>query len=179
MSVSSSDGDAAPADGTARPGTGTALLAGIVGGLVGTAAFGLVTTFLGLGFVRSFVPSLFGLPQRGAFGWTIHLATGAVLGAIFATIATRDPVAEVLAPTDPDAVELGPVDPALRALGAGIAYGLAVWALLPTLALPALVQYGGTLATSDLPGSSVETLAAHLVFGTLLGGIYGAVLARS
>lgn len=163
---------------SARVGTATALLAGLVGGLVGTAAFGVVTNLLGLGFVRSFVPSLFGLPQRGVFGWGIHLATGAVLGLVFGAIASLDPIADVLEPADPDAIELGPVDPAFRMLGAGVAYGLAIWALLPTLALPVLIQYGGTLEGSDLPGSSIETLAAHFVFGALLGAVYAAVVRR-
>lgn len=170
-------GEPADAEATRHTGTGTALVAGLVGGLVGTAAFGLVTNLLDLGFVRSFVPALFGLPQAGVLGWAIHLATGAVLGVVFGLLVSLEPVADVLVP-DVEEPQLGPTGMLARLTGAGIVYGLAVWALLPTVALPLWLGIVGTAGVESIPGTPLETLAAHLVFGTLLGVVFAVVATR-
>lgn len=162
-----------------RGGTATVLLAGVLGGLIGTAAFGAISALLDLGFVRTFVPSIFGLEQTGLVGWAIHLATGAVLGLLFAAIVSRAAVADVLVPDpDPNEPQLGPVSMVLRTTGAGLAFGLAVWALLPMLSLPLWLGYLGEEAATTVPGTATQTLAAHAVFGTLLGFVYGEIVSR-
>lgn len=158
-------------------GMATVILAGVLGGLVGTAAFGAVSDLIGLGFVRSFIPSIFGLEQSGVVGWAIHLATGAVLGLVFALIVSRDVVADLLVP-HPEEPQLGPISMVWRMTAAGVAYGLAVWALLPMLSLPLWLGSLGTEAAVTVPGTATQTLAAHLVFGTLLGFVYGEVVSR-
>lgn len=159
-----------------RPGFGRVALGGILGGLIGTAAFGAVSTALDLGFVQSFIPALFGLEQRGAIGWAIHLATGALLGLVFALIVSRDAVVPLLVPDpDPDDPNLGPASVEARLTGAGLAYGLAIWALLPTLLLPLWIGTFGGQQIDQLPGTAIESLAAHVVFGVLLGAVFALV----
>lgn len=156
------------------PGIGRVALGGVLGGLVGTAAFGALSAALDLGFVRSFVPALFGLEQQGAVGWAIHLAAGAALGLAFALIVSRDAVREFLVP-DPEEPVLGPLNLEARLVAAGFTYGLAVWALLPMLVLPIWLGAVGTEGVSEIPGTATESLAAHAVFGALLGVVYALV----
>jgi hypothetical protein len=86
-----------------------------------------------------------------------HVGFGAAAGAIFANL------------------ERGP-KPVLPFLPAGMLFGAAVW----------LVSYQGWIpaagimppASRDRPGRPQSMLAAHLVFGAVLGGLVGAV-ARS
>lgn len=171
-------GDARDAGANRGPGTVVAALGGLVGGVVGTAAFGGVTWLLDLGFVRSFLPAVFGLPQRGVVGWSIHLATGAVLGVLFGLAMSRPAVGDALTPTSDDP-HLGPAWMFPRLAAAGIAYGLAVWALLPMVALPAWLGAAGSTGVETIPGTPLETLAAHAVFGTLLGVVYALVATRT
>lgn len=160
-----------------RVGTGKALLGGVLGGVVGTTGFGLLSMALGLGFVRSFIPALFGLGQSGVVGWTVHLATGAVLGLGFGAVVSRDAVRAILAPEGPEPI-LGPVDVDVRAIGAAVAYGLAIWALLPMLVLPVWLGTVDVAGVDAVPGSGLPSLLAHLVFGLLLGVTYALVTRR-
>lgn len=159
------------------PGRGRVVLGGLLGGLVGTAAFGALSAALDLGFVESFLPALFGLEQRGAVGWSIHLAAGATLGLAFALVLSRDAVLEMLVP-DPDEPVLGPLNVETRVVAAGLAFGLAVWAVLPMLVLPIWVGAVGTEGVSEIPGTATESLAAHALFGLLLGVVYALVAMR-
>lgn len=159
-----------------RPGLGRVALGGVLGGLIGTGAFGAVTSALGLGFVQSFVPALLGLEQSGAIGWTIHLAVGALLGLVFALIVSRDAVLPFVVPDpDHDDPNLGPGSVEARLTAAGLAYGIGIWALLPTLLLPVWLGAVGNQDLNALPGSAIESLVAHVVFGVLLGAVYAVV----
>lgn len=170
-------GERRDSEATRHTGTTAGVVAGLIGGLVGTAAFGAVTAALGIGFVRSFVPALFGLPQAGVVGWGIHLGTGAVLGAMFGLILSRPAVRELLI-SEPDEEQLGPAGMFARLTATGIVYGLAIWALLPTILLPVWLGAVGTAGVEEIPGTPLETLAAHVVFGTLLGLVYAVVATR-
>jgi len=83
-----------------------------------------------------------------------HLGFGAATGAIFATI-EREP------------------KPMLPFVPAGMLFGTAIW----------LVSYQGWIpaigimppASRDQPGRPQSMLAAHLVFGAVLGGVVGAL----
>lgn len=171
------DADGLETDPAGSHGTIEAALAGILGGLVGTAAFGALMELLGLPFVRSFVPALLGLEQQGVVGWAVHLTTGAVLGLLFGLIVSRDVVREMLIPYE-DEPELGPVDVRARLVGAGLAYGLAVWAVLPMIVLPVWLGYVGGEQLDAVPGSALVSMIAHMVFGLLLGGVYSLVVSR-
>lgn len=169
--------DGVETDPTGSYGTVEAALGGILGGLVGTAAFGIVMELLGLQFVRSFVPALLGLEQQGLVGWTVHLATGALLGLLFGLLVSRDVVSELLRPYEGEP-ELGPLDVRVRLIGAGLVYGLAVWALLPMVVLPVWLGYVGGEQLDAVPGSALVSMLAHVVFGLLLGGVYSFVVSR-
>lgn len=155
--------------------TPSALLAGVLGGLVGTAAFGLLMWALDLEFVRSFVPAMLGLEQRGLIGWAIHLLTGAMLGAVFAALVSRPIVVEAMVP-DSDEPHLGPPGLGIRLVAAGIVFGLAVWAILPMVVLPVWLGYVGAGGVEEIPGTALQSLAGHAVFGTLLGVVYTGIL---
>lgn len=169
--------DGVEADPTGSHGTPEAALAGVLGGVVGTAAFGALMELLDQAFVRSFVPALLGLEQRGLVGWTVHLLTGAVLGLLFGLIVSREIVRELLVPYDGDP-ELGPLDVRARLVAAGLTYGLAVWAVLPMIVLPVWLGYVGGEQIEAFPGSSLVSLSAHAVFGILLGAVYSLVVSR-
>lgn len=162
---------------TSVVGTGRALVGGFLGGIAGTAAFGLLSVALGLGFVQSFIPALFGMGQSGVVGWTVHLAAGAVLGVVFGLLVSRPRVHWLVVP-DAREPALGPASPSVRLVGLGIAYGLAVWAILPMLVLPVWLGVIGVGGVDAVPGSALTSLAAHLVFGLLLGAVYAAVVYR-
>lgn len=124
----------------------------VVGGLVGT----LVMTAIGL-----WVAPLMGIPRMnpadmlaGAMGgstllgWAGHLMIGTILALIYAVVAPRLP---------------GP--PPLR----GALYGLAPWivAMLVVMPLMGMPVFGGAAA------SAMGSLIGHLVYGAIVGTIYG------
>lgn len=166
--------DDRPPSGRAGP---TPYLAGAVGGLVGAAAFGALMWLVNPEFLRSSIPAFYGLEPRGLLGWSVHLLHGVVLGLVFGAIVSRDVAREALIPAD--AEDLGPTGVGLRLVGAGVAYGIAVWALIPVFVLPAVSQSGGADRWGILSISGVESLAGHAVFGLVLGLVYAALVARA
>ena len=93
-------------------------------------------------------------------GWAMHLVTGLIVGAVFATLV----------------VKVGKLRPKTkgRATGLGLLAGVAVWAvffvpLMVTL-MPALMSM-----TTLVAGSFV----AHLIYGLVLGGVTSVALPKS
>lgn len=124
----------------------------IVGGLIGTLAM----TAVGL-----WIAPLMGLPPMnpadmlaGAMGgsmllgWSGHLMIGLVLALIYAMVAPWLP---------------GP--PPVR----GALYGLAPW----ILAMVAVMPMMGMPVFGGAAEPAIGSLVGHLVYGALLGGIYG------
>lgn len=91
----------------------------------------------------------------GATGFTIHVAHGAVLGVVFAAIAATR--------TD---LTTG------KSVGLGIAYGMAVWAVLAVVVVPIWLSAVGSPANPPLPNVNVTSLVGHLVYGAVLGLTY-------
>ncbi|GAB3030508.1 hypothetical protein [Natronobiforma cellulositropha] len=149
------------------------VLGGAIGGALGALAFGLLVWFVDPEVVEVVIPSIYGFDEGGSIGWAIHTAHGAVLGVIFGFIVTRSVVLGALrSPVETDPIAGASLT--LRLAGAGFAYGLAVWAILPLLLLPAWAgAVGGEAA--EFPGAAVETLAGHAVFGIVLGLVFGTV----
>lgn len=172
--VADADPDADSRQGrrAARPGLGRALVGGALGGLVGAAAFGVTMIALDTAFFRSTIPSFYGLEPGSTFGWGVHLLHGVVLGVLFGAVISRDVAREALVPTDPD--QLGPAGFVTRLTAAGVAFGLAVWAILPMLVLPALGGSGDRFGELSLAAS--ESLIGHVAFGLLLGVVYAAIV---
>ena len=124
----------------------------VVGGLVGTLAM----TAVGL-----WVAPVMGIPKmnpadmlagamggNALLGWLGHLMIGMILALIYAVVAPRLPGA-----------------PAVR----GAIFSLAPWlmamlAIMPMMGMPA---FGGAAAPA------VGSLIGHLVYGSILGAVYG------
>lgn len=124
----------------------------ILGGLAGT----LVMTVVGL-----WAAPMMGIPKMNPadmlaramggsamLGWAGHLMIGAILGVIYAVLAPRLP--------GPSAVR-------------GALYALAPWlmamlVMMPMMGMPA---FGGAATTA------LGSMIGHLVYGAVLGAIYG------
>ncbi len=124
----------------------------VAAGLVGT----VVMTLIGL-----FVAPMMGIPRmnpaqmlagamggNAVLGWMAHFMIGALLAVIYA----------VVAPALPGA-------PAAR----GALYGLAPWlmAMLVMMPMMGMPLFGGAVA------GAMGSLIGHLVYGVVVGGIYG------
>jgi len=106
------------------------------------------------------IPGLYGL-SGGVAGWTIHMAHSAVLGVVFAAIASPTGYDETLG----------------KSLGAGIVYGLVLWAVLGAIVMPAWV--GAVLpANPPVPNINPMSLVGHVVYGGVLGVLYAAFTAE-
>lgn len=88
------------------------------------------------------------------FGMVIHVMVGAILGAVFAVLAMRLHLREK------------------RALVAGLAYGLAVMALMSVLVLPVVAEMSGAGRPISRMGGDIGWLTwvvLHAMFGLALG----------
>jgi uncharacterized membrane protein YagU involved in acid resistance len=137
--------------------------AGVAAGLVGSAAFGLVMTFvIPAPLLEVVIPSMYGLapPAAPVIGWIVHLSHGAVIGVGFAALVGARPA---LAATVENAV------------GLGAAYGLLVWAVLAVIVMPIWLSAVGSPANPPLPNVSVLSAVGHLLYGVVLGVVYAAI----
>ncbi|TKX55980.1 histidine kinase [Halorubrum sp. SS7] len=134
--------------------------AGVAGGLAGGVVFGLVMAYVIpnplLGVV---IPSMYGLapPASPLVGWVVHLSHGAVLGVAFAAlVAVRPALGEGIG----------------RSVGAGAAYGIAVWVALAVLVMPVWLSAVGSPANPPLPNVSAVSAVGHAAYGAVLGATY-------
>ena len=123
-------------------------LAGIVGGLVGGVAFGILMQLTGM---IPMVAMLVG-SDSAPIGWLVHLFNSALFGAIFAV------------PFGRWAASL------LPAAGIGLAYGVLWWVLGALLIMPAWL--GMNEMIFELNTNAWRSLIGHLVYGLLLGLVY-------
>jgi hypothetical protein len=142
--------------------TGTGLAdwqAGIVGGLVGGAAMGAMITMMMTPVIEVAIPALYGLapPPNGLAGWVVHMAHSAVLGVVFAAVATGTGVGRGVG----------------RSAIVGLIYGVVLWALLAALVMPIWLQTVGFAGAPPFPNFALPgSLPAHAVYGVLLGVVY-------
>jgi hypothetical protein len=93
----------------------------------------------------------FGLPDGPAAAWTIHVAIGVLLwGLVFA-----------------GTYETWPGAP----LQKGAVFAIMIWLLTMSMFMP--MVGAGFFATSIGFGATAATLVLHLVFGLVLGGVFG------
>lgn len=148
------------------------LIGGALGGALGAAAFGLLLWLFDPDIVTAAIPSIYGLELTGVAGWVIHIAHGIALGLVFGLLVTRGPVFGLLM-TDAETDVLSNAGVVLRLVGAGLVYGLALFAILPLLVLPVWTgSIGASGAAGDFPTAAIESLVGHLVFGTVLGIVF-------
>lgn len=150
-------------------------IGGILGGLVGTAAFGLLVWLASPEVISVTIPGLYGVEGGGTLGWGIHLAHGAILGLVFGFIVTRDAVLAVLLADVETDVIAGSSD-LFRIVAAGLAYGLAIWAFLPVLSIPAALGLVDPEAVEEFPALAFEGMIGHVLFGILLGAVFAIVV---
>jgi uncharacterized membrane protein YagU involved in acid resistance len=130
------------------------LAAGIAGGLVGGLVFGIMMAIDGmLPMIAQLVGS-----ESVAVGWVVHFAIAVFIGATFAVIAAA------LART------------VLAATALGVVYGAIWWLLGPMLIMPAWL--GMTEMVFVWNDTTRNSLVGHLVFGLLLGVVYGLLAPR-
>jgi hypothetical protein len=134
--------------------------AGVIGGLGGGLVFGILMSMMMPDIIGGAIPGLYGL-SGGLAGWTIHMAHSAVLGVVFAAIASPTGYDETLG----------------KSLGAGIVYGLVLWAVLGAIVMPAWV--GAVLPMNPpVPNINPMSLVGHVVYGGVLGVLYAAFTAK-
>ncbi|MFW6318114.1 MAG: DUF6789 family protein [Halorubrum sp.] len=132
--------------------------AGVAGGLAGSVVFGAMMSVMTPGVLEMAIPAMYGIEgPAGAVGWAIHMSHGAVIGVGFAAIASLRPdVGESIG----------------TSLGVGAAYGLLVWVALAVIVMPIWLSAVGFPGAPPLPNVGVESLVGHVVYGTVLGGVY-------
>lgn len=129
--------------------------AGVIGGLGGGLVFGIMLSTMMPDIIAGAIPGLYGL-SGGLAGWTIHMAHSAVLGVVFAGFARA-------APQYTNSVG--------KSLGAGLVYGIVLWAVLGAVVMP--IWVGAVLPmTPPVPDINPMSLMGHVVYGGLLGLLY-------
>lgn len=149
-------------------------IGGAVGGAIGAAVFGLVIWFFQPEAIEAAIPSAYGIDPAGVTGWLIHIGHGIVLGLIFGFIVTRRPVLGAIR-MNPETDAISNTSVAIRVVGAGVAYGIAVWAILPVIVLPAWMEAFGT-GDGGFPIVAVESLLGHVLFGIVLGLVFAVIV---
>ncbi|APW99983.1 hypothetical protein CHINAEXTREME_01945 [Halobiforma lacisalsi AJ5] len=154
-------------------GTGNWLFGGAIGGAVGSLLFGLVLWLVDPTIVTEAIPAIYGIEPTGTAGWTFHLAHGLVLGVVFGALISRGPILGTVT-ADVETGFLASMGNGLRFALAGMVYGLAIWAILPLIVVPAWAGIGG-IEEPGFPVLAFESLLGHLLYGLLLGGLFSAV----
>ncbi|MCU4741763.1 hypothetical protein OB955_17680 [Halobacteria archaeon AArc-m2/3/4] len=149
-------------------------IGGIVGGAIGAAVFGAVIWFFQPEAIEAAIPSAYGIDPAGVTGWLIHIGHGAVLGLIFGFVVTRRPILSAIR-MNPETETISSTSIVLRVVGAGFAYGIAVWAILPVIVLPVWTDTLGP-GGGDFPIVAVESLLGHVLFGLILGLVFAVIV---
>jgi hypothetical protein len=137
--------------------------AGVVGGIAGALAMGVLVVAMNEPTLAVAIPSLYTLapPPSVAVGMFVHASHGAVLGVVFAALV--------------GALDL---DSTGELVGAGAAWGVSTWAVLAALVMPLWLPAVGSPASPPFPNFALPSLLWHLVYGVVLGGVYMIVVDR-
>ncbi|WP_435063484.1 histidine kinase [Halobaculum sp. EA56] len=125
--------------------------AGVAAGALAGIAMGAAFSLFAPGALEVAIPSLYGL-SGGVAGWIVHVSHGAVLGVVFVALANA----------------LGVAD-ATRSTLLGIGYGVVLWVALAAVLMPVWLAAVGSPATAPLPNLDPLSLAAHVLYGAVLG----------
>ncbi len=130
--------------------------AGTVGGIAGSLVFGAMMAMQTPGVLEGAIPALYGL-EGGLAGMILHVAHGAVLGVIFATLL----------------VATNRRDSGIATGGAlGLGYGIVVWAVLAVVVMPIWLSTVGFPMAPAVPNIAIESLVGHAAYGLVLGVAY-------
>jgi len=115
------------------------------------SALGFMPAVDAIEMLRQLGATHFGLPGSPVAAWIVHLAIGVVLwGLVFA-----------------GTYETWPGAPAMK----GAVFAIMIWLLTMSMFMP--MVGAGFFATNIGPAAAVATLVLHLVFGVVLGGVFG------
>ncbi|EMA28974.1 DUF6789 family protein [Haloarcula japonica] len=137
--------------------------AGVFGGIAGSAVMGALILVMNPPTLAVAIPSLYGLappPSPGA-GLVVHLSHGAVMGVMFAGLAS-----------------LLHTDSSGKLLGLGVGWGVVTWAVFAALVMPVWLGAVGSPASPPFPNFAPPSLLWHVVYGSVLGGVYAVTADR-
>lgn len=130
--------------------------AGTVAGVAGGVAMGVMLTMQMTPVIEHAIPAMYGL-DGGLAGWIVHVSHAAILGVGFAAVlVARRATDWSLA----------------RTAGAGLAYGVVLWAVLAVLVMPVWLDAVGFANAPALPNVNVQSLLGHVVYGVVAGVAY-------
>lgn len=142
--------------------------AGVVGGLVAGLGMGLVLHF-GAN-AMALIGALYGWPTVTG-GWVVHMTNSVLIALLFTVVVSRRAVAER-------------VEAVWQYVVGGVVYATAVGLVTAGVMMPAAMNLSGTRSLPEpiLPVSGdlgiavviTSVAVAHLVYGVLLGAVYGA-----
>lgn len=126
---------------------------GIIAGLVGGIAFGLMMQMMGM---MGMVAGLAG-QSSAAVGWVVHLAISAVIGAGYG-------------------LTFGQLHHSWgRSVAFGMLYGAVWWVLGPLLVMPMMMG----MPVGQVGAMQIQSLVGHLVFGAVTGLVFTALVRRA
>lgn len=134
---------------------------GVAAGLAGGVVMGAMLTVQMTPVIQNAIPAMYFLSGI-AMGWLVHLFHAAVLGLVFAAAVSRAPAL---------------ADTRLKAVGAGVAYGVVLWVVLAALVMPVWLGAVGFPAVPPFPNLNPTSLVGHVVYGGVLGAVYPSVTA--
>ncbi|NHN46259.1 histidine kinase [Halostella sp. JP-L12] len=135
--------------------------AGVVGGIAGGFAMGIMLTMQMTPVIENAIPALWGL-SGGLAGWVVHMSNSAVLGVVFAAIASAGALREYS-----DSVGTG--------TALGVAYGVVLWVVLAAVVMPIWLDAVGFPMAPAVPNFNPLSLVGHVVYGGVLGATYAAL----
>lgn len=141
---------------------------GIVAGLVATivlsvlmvlkSAAGMMPEMNAIRMLSQMANGYLGLPATPIIGWIAHFAIGTILwGILFALLI--DPL------------------PGGNRIGKGVVFSIGAWLLMMIIVMP--MAGAGLFAMSIGVGAAIATLVLHVIFGVVLGAVYGWMEGRS
>lgn len=131
------------------------LLSGGIAGLVAAAVMAPVWIYFRPFIVTNAAAALYNL-QGSLMGWVVHLVHGTVFGVLFAFLVTKSPLG----------TKVGGVS---RSVASGMAYSLVLWVVGAGIVLPLGLLISDVPAAPLVPNLHPAGLAAHLVYGAVLG----------
>jgi hypothetical protein len=140
---------------------GKGLVAGLAATIVLSALmllksmFGLMPQLNAIAMLSSMGTSYAGLPATPAVGWLLHTAIGVVAwGGLFAFLHP------LLSGAGPDWAR-------------GVVFSISAWMVMMVVVMPA--AGAGLFGVANGIGPAIATLVLHVVFGAVLGRVYGAL----
>ncbi|WP_135821910.1 hypothetical protein [Halostella litorea] len=133
-------------------------LAGVVAGL----AFGLLIQFRLQRMTAIGAMYTLGEPSLSV-GWVAHVVHSALFGALLGLVVDREPLRTA-------------VRNPLKGAGAGVAYGLALWAVNIVFLWPLWLNGVGLSGAPEVPFLGVMPLVGHVVYGGLAGALLSAAV---